>query len=58
MINLIYMAQVDTNGNVTALYIVTKYIQAQYMHISTYMKQSYSYTYTCVHINTHTDTCT
>ena len=27
MINLIYIAQIDTNGVLTALYIVIKYIQ-------------------------------
>ena len=32
-INLIYIAQVDTSGILTALYIVIKYIQTQSMHI-------------------------
>ena len=58
MIILIYIAQFDTNGILTALYIVIQYIQMQYVHIRTYMKQSYSYTYTCLHINTYTVTCT
>ena len=31
--NLIYIAQFDTNGILTALYIVIKYIQMQYVHI-------------------------
>ena len=39
-----------------ALYIVIKYIQTQYVHIWTYMKQSYSHTYTCLHIYIHTPT--
>ena len=58
IINLIYIAQFDINGTLTALYIVIKYIQTQYMHIWTYVKQSYSYTYTCLHIYTYTDTHT
>ena len=33
MINLIYIAQFDTNGTLTALYIAIKYIQMQYVHI-------------------------
>ena len=57
IINLIYIAQFDTNSILTALYIVITYIQMQYVHVSTYMKQSYSYTYTCLHINTYTITC-
>ena len=58
IIGLIYIAQFDTNGTLTALYIVIKYIQTQYIHIIwTYMKQSYSYAYTCLHIYTYTDTC-
>ena len=32
-INLIYIAQFDTNGILTALYLVIKYIQMQYVHI-------------------------
>ena len=51
IINLIYIAQFDTNGILTSLYIVITYIQMQYVHIWTYMKQSYKYTYTCLHIN-------
>ena len=31
--NLIYVAQLDTNGTLTALYIVVQYIQMQYVHI-------------------------
>ena len=58
IINLIYVAQCDTNGILTALYIVIKYIQTQYVHMWSYMKQSYSYTYTCLHIYTYTDTYT
>ena len=50
IINLMCMAQFDTNSILTALYIVIKYIQTQYMHIWTYMKQSCSYTDTCLHI--------
>ena len=42
--NLIFMAQFDTNGILTVLYTVTKYIQMQYVHIWTDIKQSYSYT--------------
>ena len=58
IINLIYIAQFDTNGILTALYIVIQDIQMQYVHIWTNMKQSYSYTYTCLHINTYSVTCT
>ena len=58
IINLIYIAQFDTNGILTALYIVITYIQMQYVHVWTYMKQSYKYTYTCLHINKYTVTCT
>ena len=32
IINLIYVAQFDTNGILTALYIVITYIQMQYVH--------------------------
>ena len=46
IINLIYIAQFDTNA------------QTQYMHIKTYTTQSYSYTYTYLHIYTYTNTCT
>ena len=31
--NLIYIAQFDTDGILTALYIVTTYIQMQYVHV-------------------------
>ena len=58
IINLIYIAQFDTNGILTALYIVIAYIQMQYVHVCTYAKQSYKYTYTCLHIHTNTVTCT
>ena len=44
IINLIYIAQFHINCILTAMYIVIKYIQMQYVHICTYMKQSYSYT--------------
>ena len=50
IINLIYIEQFDTDGILTALYIVIKYIRTQYMHIWTYMKQSYSYTYTYTYL--------
>ena len=53
IINLIYIAQFDTNGILTALYIVITYIQMQYVHVCTYAKQSYKYTYTCLHIHRH-----
>ena len=33
IINLIYIAQFDTNGIFTALYMVITYIQMQYVHI-------------------------
>ena len=33
IINLIYIAQFDTNGILTALYIVMTYIQMQYVHV-------------------------
>ena len=48
--------QFDTNSILTALYIVIKYIQMHYMHIWTYMKQSYpyTYTYTGLHVSIHT----
>ena len=42
IINLIYIAQFDTNGVLTVLSIVIKYIQMQYVHVWTYIKQSYS----------------
>ena len=58
IINLIYIAQFDTNGILTALYIVITYIQMQYVHVCTYAEQSYKYTYTCLHIHTYTVTCT
>ena len=58
LINLIYIAQFDTNGILTALYIVITNIQMQYVHVCTYVKQSYKYTYTCLHIHTYTVTCT
>ena len=58
IINLIYIAQFDTNGILTALYIVITYIQMQYVHLCTYAEQSYKYTYTCLHIHTYTVTCT
>ena len=35
IIHFIYIAQFDTDDILTALYIVTKYIQMQYMHIWT-----------------------
>ena len=56
IINLIYIAQFDTNGILTALYIVITYIQMQYVHVWTCMKQSYKYTYTCLHISKYTVT--
>ena len=57
--NLIYIAQFDTNGILTALYIVIHYMYTNAIraHMNN-MKQSYSYTYTCLHINTYTVTCT
>ena len=58
IINLIYIAQFDTNGILTALYIVITYIQMQYVHVCTDAEQSYKYTYTCLHIHTYTVTCT
>ena len=33
IINLIYIAQFNTNGILTALYIVITYIQMQYVHV-------------------------
>ena len=33
IINLIYIAQFDNNGILTALYIVITYIQMQYVHV-------------------------
>ena len=44
IMNLIYVAQFDTNDRLTAPCIVIQYIQMQYVHIRTDMKQSYSYT--------------
>ena len=53
IINLIYIAQFHTNGILTALYIVIKYIQTQCMHIWTYIKIMF------IHIiHVYTDTCT
>ena len=39
IINLVYIAQFDTSGILTALSIVIKYIPVPYVHIRTYMKQ-------------------
>ena len=44
MINLIYVTQFDTNGILTALYIVIMYIQTYYMHICMDI-QEHSYIY-------------
>ena len=33
IINLIYITEFDTNGILTALYIVITYIQMQYVHV-------------------------
>ena len=33
IINLIYIAQFDTNGILTALHLVIQYIQMQHVHI-------------------------
>ena len=55
IISLIYIAQFNTNGILTALYIVITYIQMQYVHVCTY---ACKYTYTCLHIHTYTVTCT
>ena len=33
IMNLIYIAQFDTNGILTVLYIVITYIQMQYVHV-------------------------
>ena len=52
IINLIYIAQFNTNSILTALYIVTTYIQMQYVHVWTYLKQSCLYTYT-IHTHRH-----
>ena len=57
IINLNYIVQFDINGILTALYIVMEYIQTQYMHVWTYLKHSYSYIYTGLHIQTYTNTC-
>ena len=38
IINLIYIAQFDTSGILTALYIVITYIKMHYVHVRTYMK--------------------
>ena len=56
IINLIYIAQFDTNGILTALYIVITYIQKQYVHVWPYAKQSYEihiYMPTHTHIHRH-----
>ena len=71
IINLIYIAQFDTNGILTALYIVITYIQMQYVYVCTYAEQqmqyvyvctyaeqSYKHTYTCLQIHTYTVRCT
>ena len=55
IINLIHIAQFDTNSILTALCIITKYIQTHYMHICI-LEQSYPYTYTGLHIYMHTPT--
>ena len=44
IINLIHLAQFDTNNILTALNIVTKYMQTHYMHFCTDMN---------IHIHTH-----
>ena len=59
MINVIFLAQFDTDGILAALYIVIKYIQTQYMHMWTYMSNHiHTQSYTCLDIYTYTDTCT
>ena len=59
MINLTYITQFDTNGILTALNIVIRYVQTHYMHLCIDLHEhSYSYTYRSLHIYTYTDTCT
>ena len=53
IINLIYIAQFNTSSILTALYIAIQYIQMQYVHIRTYMKQSYSNTHTFLQCSCH-----
>ena len=55
IMNLIYKAQFDTNGILTALYIVIKYIKKHHVH-SCMDIQKHSYTYTGLHIQTYTNT--
>ena len=53
IINLICIAQFDTNGTLTALYIVNIHTFAICTHMNI-QKQSYSYTYNYVNTSTHT----
>ena len=59
IINVIYIAQFDTNGILTALWIVIMYVQTHYMHVCVDIhEQLYPYTFIGLHIHTYTDTCT
>ena len=54
IIYLIYIAQFDTSGILTVLYIVIQYIETQYMHIWTYIKHMTHirvYTYVQIHMS-------
>ena len=51
IINLIYISQFDTNGILTALYIVMKYIQMQYVHMN--INEAISFIH--IHMPTHKD---
>ena len=58
IINLIYIAQLDTNGILTSLYIVITYTQPHYMHLCMAMHEhSYSYTYTDLNIYAYANPC-
>ena len=57
IINLIYIAQFDTNSILTALYIVMKYKQMHYMHLLINMNK-HSYTDTGILIYTYLRTYT
>ena len=45
--NLIHIAQFDTNGMLTALYIVKKYMQTHYVHLC---MDIFAHIYRCTHI--------
>ena len=53
IINLIYIAQFNTNGILTALYIVITYIQMQYVHVWNNHINTHIHVYTYTHTPSH-----